>query len=56
MRPWLLLVLAVTSVGCTNDYGEFRIPKGAVAVTATTPDGAPDAGSNASSDAAPDGD
>ena len=55
MRPWLIVALAVWTVGCTNDYGEFRYPKGNVAAvdaggnTATV-----DAGSG--TDAAPNGD
>lgn len=53
MRAWLILVLATCAVSCTNDYGDFRIPKGATVGqdggSNTTPDGRNDA-------AAPDGD
>ena len=48
MRSWLFILLTLSSGGCTNDYGEFRFPKGTIAPV--------DAGSNAVPDAGADGD
>jgi hypothetical protein len=51
MRRLLILALAACAVGCTNDYGGFRFPKGAVAVVDGSSVPAPDGGT----DAAPEG-
>jgi hypothetical protein len=52
MRRLLILMLAACAVGCTNDYGDFRFPKGAI----PTADAGANTGSLGTSDAAPDGD
>lgn len=38
MRPLVFVLLALWASGCTNDYGEFRYPKG---TTSTADAGAP---------------
>lgn len=52
MRLCLILVLAACAAGCTNDYGNFRFPKG----TAATADGGANTAPDGRNDAAPDGD
>ncbi len=52
MRRVLILVFAACAVGCTNDYGDFRFPKGAT----PTADAGANPASDGHNDAAPDGD
>jgi len=43
MRSWMFVLFTLWASGCTNDYGEFRYPKGTIA--------AADGGDNAEVDA-----